>query len=695
MYLLHCLLLLLLAAVTLGQALADSFPAGPTLPGTASDCNRWYKIKKGDSCDSVQKEFGITAKDFLAWNPDVSSDCLKNFWVDNAYCVGVGPVPSGSPSPSPITSSSDKASLPSSSHSSSPPSSPSSSWSAPLSPSPSSNDSTGPASYTFNHPITSLTKLPPPPTETAWKTQAGQPKSCYRWHKVQYGETCRKIANLYSLITLDEFIEWNPEAAVDCNNVFAGWQVCVGVVKPFTFNKPTSGPVSVPEPTQYTPSGPRTWTLPTPFSFSIPANFTIGPYTATAMPTYNVQVNTTKDCRAWYQVDYTQGCENVVNLFGTFSMEDFVAWNPTLGNDCQGIQNDFWYCVAVPGTPASRTAPQRPPVFPTSLRQPGVASNCNRWWRVLRFDTCDKIVYRNDLEFEDFYKWNPAISWPSCKGLVRDSEVCVGVANNMTITSSSWPPNSTSPPRPSYPTGWNLTSHVPMTSSSRLPPSPPPVRSSGTTWTRLSGFTTSYGTPPSTSWPPVSTVTPCNDTSSTSCKDWTSTGIHSTRSQSSSKPTAIASVVSPTLIMTTPCNSCGISPPPAPSRTNTDDDWTSTDIDPGTPCYSAPTVAAPSVSVPVVYPTMIASTPCVSASIPPSPSSPSLTDTIIGAHPGSAPVSAPGPMPSVTTVCPHDKGNGTPGCVRPSMTAFSSQDEVLTVTVRTTTTIICDTVLGH
>ncbi|KAI9041497.1 LysM peptidoglycan-binding domain-containing protein [Aspergillus affinis] len=673
MYLLHCLILLLLATVSLGQAPADSSPTGPTLPGTASNCNRWYKIKKGDGCDSVQKSFGISAKDFFAWNPDVSSDCLKNFWVDNAYCVGVGPVSSGShshsPSPSPITTSSDKTSHPSSS--------------SPWSPHPSAS---GPTSYTFNHPITSPPPLPPPPTETAWKTQAGQPKGCYRWHKVQYGETCRKIAIRYSLITLDEFIAWNPEAAVDCDNLFAGWQVCVGVSQPISFPTPITGPVDPPEPSPWTPSTLRPFTWPT----TLPPNFTLpGPYTLTAMPTSNVQVNTTKDCRAWYQIDYYETCQNVVNLFGTFSMQDFLAWNPTLGKDCKGIQNYFWYCVAVPGTPASRTAPRPELPEPTGLlRQPGVAPNCNRWWVVLRFDTCDKIVYRNDIGFEDFHKWNPAISWPSCKGLRRDSEVCVGVANNETITSSSWPP-------PPYPTGWNSTSHVPMTSSSRLPPSIPPVCPSGTTWTRLSGFTTRYGNPPSTSWPPVSTMTSCSDTSSTSNKHWTSTGIRVSTPQSSSKSTAIVPAVSPTLIMTTPCHSTGISPPSASSWTDTDHDRTSTHIDPSTHWHSAPTIAGPSVSVPVVHPTMIVSTPCASASMPPSPSSPSLTDTIIGAHPGTAPVSVSGPMPSVTTVCPHDKGHGTPGCGQPSMTTHSSQDGVLTVTVTTTTTIICDTVLGH
>lgn len=221
MYLRQLLFLLLLSAVALSQATADSSPAGPTLPGTASNCSRWYKIKKGDTCDSVQKSLGITAKDFLAWNPDVSADCLKNFWVDQAYCVGVGP---GSPSPgstlAPSVSVSSGASVPLPSptvaHSGS--SSPTvissrsssrtvvSSGSSPLS-TPATASPSGASTYTFNHPITSQTLISPSSTETAWpptKTHPGQPATCNKWHQIQYGETCSKIKALYSLITMDD-----------------------------------------------------------------------------------------------------------------------------------------------------------------------------------------------------------------------------------------------------------------------------------------------------------------------------------------------------------------------------------------------------------------------------------------------------------------------------------------------------------
>ena len=84
---LFALLLLPLVIKVLGQ---EDQPSGPTQPNTVSNCNKWYTVKSGDSCFTVETEFKISHADFLKWNPDVSDDCITNFWVKNAYCVGIG-----------------------------------------------------------------------------------------------------------------------------------------------------------------------------------------------------------------------------------------------------------------------------------------------------------------------------------------------------------------------------------------------------------------------------------------------------------------------------------------------------------------------------------------------------------------------------------------------------------------------------
>ena len=177
---------LLLAVITtsanVGSTTWEAHPSHPTLPGTAPNCNKWYTAKKDDDCSTVQRDYGISADDFFRWNPSVSKDCKKNFWVDTSYCVGLGPaITTGTPTTktTPITSIPRGDGTSTSAGSSSP---------------------TTKATYTFNHPTTTWTPSPPP-RETAWpptRTQPGQPTSCTRWHEVMIGDTCDTITSRYS-----------------------------------------------------------------------------------------------------------------------------------------------------------------------------------------------------------------------------------------------------------------------------------------------------------------------------------------------------------------------------------------------------------------------------------------------------------------------------------------------------------------
>ncbi|RMX98022.1 hypothetical protein D0868_10327 [Hortaea werneckii] len=60
----------------------------PTQDGLSESCNEFYFVKSGDGCYNIAKSYGISLKDFYAYNPSVLGDCLKllaNFYV----CVGV------------------------------------------------------------------------------------------------------------------------------------------------------------------------------------------------------------------------------------------------------------------------------------------------------------------------------------------------------------------------------------------------------------------------------------------------------------------------------------------------------------------------------------------------------------------------------------------------------------------------------
>ncbi|QPG94582.1 hypothetical protein C2857_006430 [Epichloe festucae Fl1] len=64
-------------------------PPAPTHTGQPANCNKWDVVVDGDGCASMAADNGITVDQFYAWNPAVSKDCVTNFWLGQAYCVGV------------------------------------------------------------------------------------------------------------------------------------------------------------------------------------------------------------------------------------------------------------------------------------------------------------------------------------------------------------------------------------------------------------------------------------------------------------------------------------------------------------------------------------------------------------------------------------------------------------------------------
>lgn len=59
----------------------------PYEPGMVKDCDRFYRVKSGDSCDSVASSQGVSTHDIESWNPHVGSDC-SNLWLNDYIRVG-------------------------------------------------------------------------------------------------------------------------------------------------------------------------------------------------------------------------------------------------------------------------------------------------------------------------------------------------------------------------------------------------------------------------------------------------------------------------------------------------------------------------------------------------------------------------------------------------------------------------------
>jgi LysM repeat protein len=186
---------LLNATAASAQKTANTTPDKPTQTGTISTCNKWYDVVSGDTCGIVEQAFSITHAQFIAWNPAVSQDCSQNFWVGEAYCVGIG---AGQPV----------------------------------------STTTKPASG-----------LPSPDKPT----QTGTASNCNLWYDVVSGDSCTTVEQKFG-ITHTQFISWNPAVSSDCSaNFWIGNSYCVGVgagVSSTTTTRTASGLPAPDKPTQ-------------------------------------------------------------------------------------------------------------------------------------------------------------------------------------------------------------------------------------------------------------------------------------------------------------------------------------------------------------------------------------------------------------------------------------------------------------
>ncbi|ATY64808.1 uncharacterized protein A9K55_005176 [Cordyceps militaris] len=149
------------------------------------------------------------------------------------------------------------------------------------------------------------------------------------------------------------------------------------------------------------------------------------PPTATPSPT---QDGLTKDCTAFYLAKAGDTCDkNSRQYGGTFSLADFIKWNPAVGEDCTGLWAKYYYCVGVPGTPTTTpggTTTGAPGPSPT---QEGMTKDCKAFYLAKTGDTCDKIAQQyGTFSSADFIKWNPAVG-SDCTGLWTKYYYCVGV----------------------------------------------------------------------------------------------------------------------------------------------------------------------------------------------------------------------------------------------------------------------------
>ncbi|KAM0424887.1 hypothetical protein ACHAPT_009943 [Fusarium lateritium] len=149
------------------------------------------------------------------------------------------------------------------------------------------------------------------------------------------------------------------------------------------------------------------------------------------------------DCTWWdTAIDENYDCGFFESDWG-LTHKQFVEYNPSVQDDCSGIQVGHSYCVEVNNglprdndTPKVTTTKDSEPE-PTkdskpSLTQEGLIDTYTSFYKAKKGDSCTKFIAQyKTFDFDDFFKWNPAIE-KDCSGIWADTYYCVGVPGTPT-----------------------------------------------------------------------------------------------------------------------------------------------------------------------------------------------------------------------------------------------------------------------
>jgi hypothetical protein len=357
----------------------------PTQPEIVSNCDKFYFVKAGEQCGDIVSRFGITLDKFLAWNPKAGSNCAS-LWGEAYACISIiGEEPASATSkPTSIISSTTSA-------------------------------GNG--------------------VSTPQPTQPGMVTNCAKFHWIATGVTCGQVIS-FQKITLADFVEWNPTVGNDCTGMQANVNVCVGVIG-------------------------GTTTTPTTVSTKPSSTTTPGNGVATPQPT---QPGMVTNCAKFHWIATGVTCGQVIS-FQKITLADFVKWNPTVGNDCTGMQANVNVCVGIIGgttttpttistKPSSTTTPGNGVATPQPT-QPGMVTNCAKFHWIATGVTCGQVISFQKITLADFVKWNPTVG-NDCTGMQANVNVCVGIIGATTTPTTTPTPttsagNGIQTPQPTQP----------------------------------------------------------------------------------------------------------------------------------------------------------------------------------------------------------------------------------------------------
>ncbi|KAL8726976.1 MAG: hypothetical protein Q9166_006339 [cf. Caloplaca sp. 2 TL-2023] len=160
--------------------------------------------------------------------------------------------------------------------------------------------------------------------------QSGLITTCRSFYKVQDGDYCEKIVSSYGTFSLADlfgassvvqFKKWNPAVKTDCSQLYIDYYYCIAIPGIPTMRSTTSATKAA----STASSGPT--------------------------PTQSGIISCTK----YYKTVSGDTCQVISDRYGTFSVVQFVTWNPAVKSDCSQLFLSYNCCIAVPETPTTRT----------------------------------------------------------------------------------------------------------------------------------------------------------------------------------------------------------------------------------------------------------------------------------------------------------------------------------------------------
>jgi len=143
------------------------------------------------------------------------------------------------------------------------------------------------------------------------------------------------------------------------------------------------------------------------------------------------------NCAKFHWIAKVVTCSQVIS-YQKITLADFVAWNPTVLNDCSGMWAEVNVCVGIIGGSPTSTKPTTTTKLTTTTTtpgngvatpqptQPGMVTNCAKFHWVAPGVICSQITSYQRISLADFVKWNPTVG-DDCSAMQANVSVCVGL----------------------------------------------------------------------------------------------------------------------------------------------------------------------------------------------------------------------------------------------------------------------------